>query len=150
MPERKSVERVSVVVMNDPKTIAVGMMILADLYSSDEDVQANTIASVLMGKRDTELEAAFRFTHGEAGKDMVEQLKEQYRNVLQQAINQETTRLEQERQQEACEKFMGNHEASPLGTIAELAEEFNMSKKQIRRLKSQGRLEEFVNERRAS
>lgn len=128
--------------------VMTGMIVLGKLYSPDPDEQANTIAMTLMGKYDEELQAAFTYTHGESGEGMAEQLKEQFRRTLQKAINDEATRLEQEKQQEACEQFMGNQEPHALGTTAELAERYSVSKKQIRKMKQDGTLQEFIDEKR--
>lgn len=125
--------------------VMTGMLVLGKLYSPDPDEQANAIAHVLMGQYDDALEAAFVYTHGDEGKGMAAALKEEYRQTLQKAIDDEATRLEQEKQQEACEQFMGNQEPHTLGTTAELAERYNVSKKQIRKMKQDGTLQEFIN-----
>jgi len=127
--------------------VFTGMAVLGRIYGGTPDDQAYTIALVLMGKYDDALEAAFVHSHGELGKGMGAELKEQYRKHLQIAINNEATRLEQVSQQEACEKFMGNHEPHALGTTAELAEKYGVSKKAIRKHKQAGTLEAFINER---
>ena len=122
-----------------------GMLYLSDLYQGEDEVKAKTIGHLLIGDIDDEIKAAFTHVHGEeAGALMLDQIKDAFRELLQYAIDKETERQEDER----CEKFMGNHEPHELGTVAELSEEFGVSKKHIRRLKQQGRLEEFVNERR--
>jgi len=127
--------------------VATGMVLLGKLYSNNSDEQATTIAYLLMGTYDEELAAAFSHVHGaEAGIKMVAELKETYRQTLQIAINNEADKLTSRRQQEACEKFMGNHEPHQLGTVNELAKRYNVSKAEIRRLKQSGKLEEFVNE----
>ena len=79
---------------------------------------------------------------------MVAEIKDSFRAVLQKAIDNESARLMQQQQEEALEKFMGNHEPHPMGTVADLAEEFGISKKHIRRMKQDGTLEDFINERR--
>jgi hypothetical protein len=123
------------------------MSVLGHLYSPDPTEQANTIAMVLMGKYDEALEAAFVHTHGEAGEGMAAQLKEHYRSTLQDAINQEADKMTKQTQEEACEKFMGNQEPHALGTVAELALKYDVSKTTIRKHKRDGTLEAFISER---
>jgi len=127
--------------------VLVGMSVLGRLYSNDPDEQADTIALVLTGKYDEALEAVFVHTHGDNGKGMGAELKEQYRKHLQIAISNEADRLTEKQQQEACEQFMGNHEPHALGTVAELAEKYGVSKAAIRMHKREDTLEEFINER---
>lgn len=134
--------------MADPILVMTGMMVLGKLYSPEPDEQANTIAMLLMGKYDDQLTAAFSHQHGEeAGPKMAAELKEEFRRTLQYAIDKEATKLAHNAQQDACEKFMGNHEPHALGTTAELAEKYGVSKKQIRKMKQAGILEGFINER---
>lgn len=127
--------------------VFTGMAVLGRLYSKDPKEQADTIALMLMDKYDDALEAAFVYTHGEKGKSMGADLKEQYRLTLQAAINQEADKMTKESQEAACEKFMGNQEPHALGTVAELALKYGVSKTEIRKLKRDGKLEDFVNER---
>ena len=131
----------------DPILVATGMMILGMLYSPDSDEQANTIAHVLIGKYDDEITAAFAHHYGEEeGPKMLGELKAEFRKALQFAIDQEAIKHAYKRAEEAMEQFMGNHDPHPLGTVAELSEKYNVSKKEIRRLKQAGQLEAFINE----
>jgi hypothetical protein len=128
--------------------IATGMVAIGMLYSTDPEEQANTIAQVLLGKYDDEIAAAFAYHHGdEAGTKMLTELKDEFRKTLQFAFDKEADRLKAQQVEDAAEQFMGNHEPHPLGTVSELSEQYNVSKKEIRRLKQSGQLEAFVNER---
>jgi hypothetical protein len=127
--------------------ILIGMSVLGRLFAGSDLEKADTIALVLMGKYDDALDAAFMHTHGEVGRGMSEELKEQYRKHLEMAINNETDKQREISQQEVCEKFMGNNEPHALGTVAELSEKYGLSKSAIRTHKREGTLEAFISER---
>ena len=130
----------------DHKAVMVGMIILGKLYSANADEQGNAIAGLLIGEYDHELTHAFAYKSDmETGIKQLAELKDAFRKTLQMAINQEAERSQRRAAYEACEKFMGNQEPHALGTTAELAEKYSVSKKQIRKMKQDGTLEEFIN-----
>ena len=86
-----------------------------------------------------------------ASQQSLDNLKQRVRGHLQMAFNQSTRREESNdflRQKEAIKKatnsFKAQHKASELGTVSDISEKYGLSKKKVRELKRDGKLEEYI------
>lgn len=122
------------------------------------------LPELLLGNLDIKLKSAFYFKEhmSEASslkelnscavsQQSLDNLKQRVRGHLQMAFNQSTRREESNdflRQKEAIKKatnsFKAQHKASELGTVSDISEKYGLSKKKVRELKRDGKLEEYI------
>lgn len=89
--------------------VAQGLSVLAHLSGQDEEEKAIAIAHMLLGDFDNMLTAMFAHHSNiplEEASKLTEELKGQYRQVLQYAIDQEDNPIDKEKNQLACQKFL--------------------------------------------
>lgn len=130
----------------DPALIAKGMAILSNLLSTNDVIKGDAVALVIGNQCDDELMAAF--CHGESEHEAaitLTVLKSALRKELNDAINTKWISNPKMVQSElAAVTIMSNNQPHELGTVAELAAMFKVSKSQIRKLKQSGELEAFI------
>jgi hypothetical protein len=139
-----------------------GLSVIGTALGPVPDVTVMTF--ILLGKYDKELAYAFYGQkHGIHIENVTEEeiltspvaaigttnLKNWLRSILQQAINEESRMIEAQMRQNFQDLVAQQKEASKphaQGTVAELAAKFGVSKSEIRRLKADGKLDEFIQE----
>jgi len=112
---------------------------------------------VLTGRFDDDIRALLAMNpdiSGPFGNTTVEVVKERIRQAVQGIFEQadEEERNRRILQQEALRlqlqtEFLQHNQQHPLGTVAQLATKFNVSKGEIRRRKQDGTLDSWINER---
>lgn len=131
--------------MNNHEEI-IAAMIFADLYSDDVRRKGEAIALLLCGELDEPL-ISFTVRNGTdeaVARENLEAIKNSHRNDLQRWLDREDRKLAAERQETAVKAFNSQHRESEYGTTAEIAEKLGISKKQVRKLKQNGTLDEAM------
>lgn len=130
-----------------------GYMIIGNLTTAPNGI---LIGQLIAGAFDEDIKCAIHFHEtGEyptvdtdlSGKPeaFLESIKEGFREMVAESIKAEEERLEKaHKASEAASNFAAMHESHTLGTVAEIAEKYGISKKKVRKLKKEGRLEEYV------
>lgn len=151
--------------MNNPKTQRFSPMegfILIDSIFHLRNVEE--LPQLLLGNLDVKLKSALYFKeHMQEASSLEElnsctvsqqsldNLKQMVRGHLQMAANQATRREEcngvlgqKEAIKTVANSFKAQHKVSDLGTVSEIAEKYGLSKKKVRELKRDGKLEEYI------
>ncbi len=122
------------------------------------------LPELLLGNLDVKIKSAFFFKEHcrkassleelnscTASQQSLDNLKQMVRGHLQIAANQAARREErnefyrkQEAKKTAARSFKAQHKASDLGTVSEIAGKYGLSKKKVRELKRDGKLEEYI------
>lgn len=138
-----------------------GFMLVDDIFNLRNPAQ---LPHFLLGEYDNILKSAFFFKENFRKPNSIEELnacvpaqtaldnlKKIVRGHLQMAATQaarQEERAEKQRQYQAKKdaesNFKAQHQASELGTVSEIAEKYGISKKKVRELKRDGKLEDYI------
>ena len=118
---------------------------------------------IIMGKYDLELSCALFYQKNgfnrsdatelevmEESQEALKRMKNWLRDLLQNAINAEMRQMELEMKQNFANLVAQQKEAQKphaAGTVSEIAAKFGISKSEVRRLKADGKLDEFIQQR---
>lgn len=76
--------------------------------------------------------------------DGLNRIKTFFKNSLVSAMNKEIELMEKEANRKRLEEFRKMNQPHALGTVAEIATKYNISKGEVRRMKAEGTLESYV------
>lgn len=139
-----------------------GMYILGSSANVVDEESAMLAPMVLMGKYDKELKYFLYWretktcpqTEEQAGTpvilEMLERAKGYIRWRLQSLIDREQDQYHREREQNfknMVSEMRDSSKPHPFGTVAQLATRFNVSKSEVRRMRTAGILDKFISEK---
>lgn len=142
-----------------------GLGIVGTALHPDRPGYGATVAAILTGQHDRAIKCASHLTlkkptpasfeeveNDPAVSGHVENIKNYLRRLVQgifdQAMREERMHMDAQRSA-LLAKLKTTNKPHVLGTVAEIAEKYSLSKSEVRRLKAQGTLEQFINEHRA-
>lgn len=139
-----------------------GMYILGAGANVVDEESATIAPFILLGKYDKELKYFFYWRETKQYPQSEEQVntpavlrtlenaKSYIRWQIQSIIDRENDQIVKERKQQFGQMVADMKDSSkphPLGTVAQLATRFNISKSEVRRMRTAGTLDQFLNEK---
>lgn len=128
-----------------------GLAVLGDAMR----LSPNAVAAVITGRLDTELKCALymrqSLSYPEVEADIdhpevlaaLERLKEMLRAPIRRAFELEAERIQLEKQEERLARFRSANQPHEMGTVAEIAAKYGITKAEVRRRKAAGTLHEL-------
>lgn len=127
--------------MSQTSLALVGLSVLGTLANPPGPNSLGIVHSlILQGKYDDELTAAMERIHGDEASKALDNLK----NVIRTNIQHSLYAFMEDQSQNVLDEIKSNNQPHPEGTTAELADKLGMSKKQVRKLKATGKLDEAL------
>lgn len=137
--------------LTDLKVGMEGYLFLGQLYSNDPEEAGTAIALLLTGQKDDILLATFNSVKGDEDSRTPEEaldfLKLYFRRQMRLIMNEVEKEVEKEltaEEEKRAESFYHIHDQSEHGTTAEIAQKLGVSKKQVRKMKAEGTLEDAL------
>ncbi len=136
---------------NYVKKAMVGLSVLGNLTPFNA-------AQILLGNYDLELKAGLNFSkdlpdpkeeedlNNTVVLEHLEKIKAHIRHSIQVMFNEEAEQVKKDKYQTFRKQMVENTKPHAEGTIAEIATKYGISKSEVRRLKTEGILDSFIDE----